>query len=137
MDKQTRLEAARQTFNGAKVLLENEDFRGCVSRCYYAAYQAMWAAVGDPEKKPRWEHFGIIKTFVRGSWFSHRDRASGPGLFERQRFSLRRLYDLRLGADYRVDDVTQREAQWAVQVAQDVIALCERGDIGDETEDEE
>lgn len=137
MDKQTRLEAARQTLSGAKVLLANEDFRGCVSRCYYAAYQAMWAAVGDPEKKPRWEHLGIIKAFVRGSWCSHHDRTRGPGLFERQRFPLRRLYDLRLGADYRIDDVSRREAQWAVQVAQDVIALCERGDIGDETEDEE
>ena len=69
LDKETRLEGARRALAGAKVLLANEDFRGCVSRCYYAAYQAMWAAAGDPEKKPRWEHFGLIKAFVRGHWF--------------------------------------------------------------------
>jgi uncharacterized protein (UPF0332 family) len=43
------------------MLLANEDFRGCVSRCYYAAYQAMWAAVGEPEKKPRWEHSALSR----------------------------------------------------------------------------
>jgi len=108
------------------VLLANEDFRGCVSRCYYAAYQAMWAAVGEPEKKPRWEHFGLIKTFVRGNWFDAQAEIKGPGVFERQRFALRRLYDLRLGADYRLDDSTQREAQWAIETTQEILALAER-----------
>ena len=117
MDKKARLEGARQALAGARMLLDNEDFRGCVSRCYYAAYQAMWAAVGDPEKKPRWEHFGIIKTFVRGNWLDPQAARKGPGVFERQRFALRRLYDLRLGADYRLDDITRREAQWAVETA--------------------
>ena len=126
MDKKTRLEGARQALTGAKVLLANEDFRGCVSRCYYAAYQAMWAAVGEPEKKPRWEHFGLIKTFVRGNWVDFRAGRKGPGLFERQRFALRRLYDLRLGADYRLDEITQREAQWAVDAAHEIIVLVER-----------
>jgi hypothetical protein len=119
------------------VLVRNKDFRGTVSRCYYAAYQAMWAAVGDPEKKPRWEHLGIIKTFVRGNWSDDRDRTGQPGLFERQRFSLRRLYDLRLGADYRLDPIGQKEARWAIQVAQDVIALGEQRENSHETTDEE
>lgn len=136
MDREARLEGARQALKGAKVLLENGDFRGCVSRCYYAAYQAMWAAVGDPEKKPRWEHLGIMKTFVRGSWFDPGASIKGPGVFERQRFSLRRLYDLRLGADYRLDDISQTEARWAVQIAQEVIALAERKEVKDETKDE-
>jgi hypothetical protein len=86
----------------------------------------MWAAVGDPEKKPRWEHFGLIKAFVRGHWFDLRAGMTGPGIFEHQRFALRRLYDLRLGADYRLDDITQREAQWAVETVQETIALAER-----------
>jgi uncharacterized protein (UPF0332 family) len=126
VDKKTRIESARQALTGATVLLANDDFRGCVSRCYYAAYQAMWAAVGEPEKKPRWEHFGLIKTFVRGNWFDARAGIKGPGVFERQRFALRRLYDLRLGADYRLDDITQREAHWAVETTQEIIALAER-----------
>jgi uncharacterized protein (UPF0332 family) len=137
LHRNARLEAARQALVGAKALLEGGDFRGCVSRCYYAAYQAMWAAVGDPEKKPRWEHFGIIKTFVRGKWFDTQVGMRGPGVFESQRFSLRRLYDLRLGADYRLDDLTQREAQWAVQTAQEIVTLAEKKEIADVTKDKD
>jgi uncharacterized protein (UPF0332 family) len=83
LNKKARLEGARQALAGAKVLLDNNDFLGCISRCYYAVYQAMWAAVGEPEKKPRWEHFGIIKAFVRGSWFDPQTTRKGPGVFER------------------------------------------------------
>ena len=54
VDKQARLAGAQRALAGAKVLLEHADFRGCASRCYYAAYQAMWAALGEPEKKPQW-----------------------------------------------------------------------------------
>ncbi|MBI3304322.1 MAG: HEPN domain-containing protein [Deltaproteobacteria bacterium] len=137
MDKKARLEGARQALAGARALLEHEDSRGCVSRCYYAAYQAMWAAVGDPEKKPRWEHFGIIKIFVRGNWLDPQAASKGPGVFERQRFALRRLYDLRLGADYRLDDITRREAQWAIEIAQEIITLSEQKEIQDGTTDKE
>jgi hypothetical protein len=93
-----------------------------VSRCYYAVYQAMWAAVREPEKKPRWEHLGILKTFVRGSRFDPTAGVRGPDVFERYRFPLRRLYDSHLGADYRLDNISQDEAQWAVQITQEVIA---------------
>jgi uncharacterized protein (UPF0332 family) len=137
LDKKTRIEGARQALVGATALLAHKDCRGCVSRCYYAAYQAMWAAVGEPEKKPRWEHFGLIKTFVRGHWFDVRAGRKGPGVFERQRFALRRLYDLRLGAGYRLDDITQREAQWAIETTQEILALAEREGNQHGTTDEE
>ena len=137
LDKENRLEGARQALAGAKMLLENEDFRGCVSRGYYAVYQAMWAVVGDPERKPRWEHFGIIKAFVRGNWFDPQAGMKGPGVFERYRFALRRLYDLRLGADYRLDDITRREAQWALDTTQEIIALAEQKGVRDGTTDKE
>jgi uncharacterized protein (UPF0332 family) len=133
VDKQTRLAGARQALEGAKVLLAHADFRGCASRCYYAAYQAMWAALGEPEKKPRWEHFGIIKSFVRGRWLNPHVSFRGPGVFESQRFALHRLYDLRLKADYRLDDIGQEEAQWAIQTAQEIIAIAEQKDARDAT----
>ncbi len=137
MNKETRLACAQLALAGATVLLANEDFRGCVSRCYYAVYQAMWAAVGEPEKKPRWEHFGLIKTFVRGNWFDAQAGVKGPGVFERHRFALRRLYDLRLGADYRLDDITQREARWAIETGQEIITLAEqKGNESDATKEE-
>jgi hypothetical protein len=77
------------------------------------------------------------QTFVRGNWFNPQTGIKGPGVFERQRFALRRLYDLRLGADYRLDDLTQREAQWAVETTQEIIALAEQKGIQDGTTDNE
>ena len=56
-----------------------------------------------------------------------------PGLFESQRFALHRLYDLRLKADYRLDDIGQKEAQWAIQTAQEIIAIAEQKDARDAT----
>lgn len=112
------------------MLLAQADFRGCVSRCYYAVYQAMWAAVGEPEKKPRWEHLGLLKVFVRGIWFDSGTGRKGPGLFEHQRFSVRRLYDLRLRADYRLDHISHQEAQWAIDIAQEIITVSEQESIG-------
>ncbi len=86
----------------------------------------MWAAVGEPEKKPRWEHFGLMQTFVRGRWLDPQVALRGPGALEAQRFTLRRLYDLRLGADYRLDDISQRDAEWAIQTAQEVLSIVEQ-----------
>ena len=86
----------------------------------------MWAAVGNPEKKPRWEHFGLMSTFVRGKWINPEVDVRGPGLLEGQRFALRRLYSLRLGADYRLDNVTRKDAEWAVQTVQEIIAIVEQ-----------
>jgi uncharacterized protein (UPF0332 family) len=137
VDRQARLAGARQALAGARRLLAHADFRGGVSRCYYAAYQAMWAAVGEPEKKPRWEHLGLITTFVRGRWFDPRVGFRGPGVFELQRFALLRLYDLRLKADYRLEDIRQEEAQWAVQTTQEIITIAEQKDTSDATPDKE
>jgi uncharacterized protein (UPF0332 family) len=126
VNKQTRLEAARQTLAGARTLSVNDEFRGCVSRCYYAAYQAMWATVGEPPKKPRWEHFGLIQTFVRGKWLDPHVTLYGPGVLESQRFALRRLYDLRLGADYRLDNISQKDADWAIETVQAILSIIEQ-----------
>jgi hypothetical protein len=81
----------------------------------------MWFAMGDPERKPRWEHLGIIKCFVRGVWYDPKVPARGPGLFEKYRFPLHRLYDLRLGADYRLDDIKEREAIWAIETTKEIM----------------
>ena len=104
------------------VLRDAGDYAGAISRCYYAAYQAMWAALGDPPTKPRWEHTGIIQTFVRGRWDDPSYPMTGPGLYERFRFSLGRLYSLRLAVDYRAESVTRETADWALDIVTDLIA---------------
>ena len=82
----------------------------------------MWAALGEPVTKHRWEHSGIIQTFVRGRWDDPSYPMTGPGLYEPLRLPLRRLYGLRLGVDYRIEPVTRETADWALAVTQDLIA---------------
>ena len=79
------------------------------------------------------KHFGIIKSFVRGRWLNPHVDFRGPGIFESQRFALHRLYDLRLKVDYRLEDIGQEEAQWAIQIAQEIIAIAEQKDARDAT----
>ena len=121
MIEHERLDIAVHYLEGARVLREAGEYAGAVSRCYYAAYQAMWAALGNPPTKPRWEHIGIIKVFVRGYWDDPSHPTEGPGLHERFRFPLRRLYDLRLGVDYHAEPMTQETVDWALELVQALI----------------
>jgi len=121
MPVRERLEAASRYLAGAIVLREAGDYAGAISRCYYAAFQAMWAALGDPPTKRRWEHAGIIQTFVRGRWDDPAHPMTGPGRYEQLRFPLRRLYRLRLGVDYHIESATQETADWALGVVRDVV----------------
>lgn len=116
-----RLEVASRYLEGAATLHDAGEHAGALSRCYYAAYQAMWAAIGDPPDKSRWEHMGVIKTFVRGRWEDPAYPMTGPGLYERFRFPLRRLYDLRLSVDYHAEPMTGEIASWALAVVSDLI----------------
>lgn len=77
-----RLEAASRYLAGAMALVQAGDYAGAISRCYYAAYQAMWAALGEPVIKRRWEHAGIIQAFVRGRWDDLSYSMTGPGLYD-------------------------------------------------------
>jgi uncharacterized protein (UPF0332 family) len=117
-----RFEAASRYLEGAIALVEAGDYAGAISRCYYAAYQAMWAALGEPTTKRRWEHTGIIQAFVRGHWDDPSHPLTGPGLYERFRFPLRRLYGLRLAVDYHIESVSTETGDWAVGVVKDLLA---------------
>src|SRR5262245_50823975 len=110
MPADERLEAAMRYLEGARVLREAGDYAGAISRCYYAAYQAMWAALGNPPTKPRWEHLGVMQAFVRGRWENPSYPLTGPGLYEHFRFPLRRLYDLRLRVDYHAESMSRQTA---------------------------
>jgi uncharacterized protein (UPF0332 family) len=116
-----RLEAASRYLAGAIALVEAGDYAGAISRCYYAAYQAMWAALGEPTTRRRWEHVGIIQAFVRGRWDDPSYPMTGPGLYERFRFPLRRLYDLRLDVDYHVEAVNRETADWALEMVKELL----------------
>jgi uncharacterized protein (UPF0332 family) len=123
MVEHSRLEAASQFLVGAKALRDTGDYAGVISRCYFAAFQTMWAALGEPTSKRRWEHIGIIQAFVRGRWDDPTYSLTGPGLYERFRFPLRRLYDLRLRVDYHVEPMTLEVADWALQITQELVTI--------------
>lgn len=117
-----RLALAQQYFDDAQVLLAADRCASAVSRAYYAAYQAMWAALGDPPHADGWRHGAIINHFVRGYWFAPAHPATGPGLLESLRFSLRRLYALRLNADYDALPISRASAEAALQTVVHTLA---------------
>jgi hypothetical protein len=97
-----------------------------VSRAYYAAYQGMWAALGDPPRGERWRHGAIINHFVRGYWFAPAHPATGPGLLEALRFGLRRLYELRLDVDYDAVAISRASAEAGIQTVQRLLAAIDQ-----------
>ena len=117
-----RLRLARQYLDDAQYLLAADRLASAVSRAYYAAYQAMWAALGDPPRGEGWRHGAIINHFVRGYWFAPTHPATGPGLLESLRFGLRRLYELRLDVDYDAVPMSRASAEAGVQTVSRTLA---------------
>lgn len=117
-----RFKLAQQYLADAQCLLAAERLASAVSRAYYAAYQAMWAALGEPPGTGgRWRHEAIINHFVRGYWFMPTHPTTGPGLLESLRLPLRRLYQVRLDADYDLVPIVCRSAEEAIQTAQQTL----------------
>ena len=121
-----RLSLAQQYLDDAQYLLAADRLASAVSRAYYAAYQAMWAALGDPPRAEGWRHGAIINHFVRGYWFAPAHPATGPGLLESLRFGLRRLYDLRLAVDYDALPISRASAEAALQTVHQTLAAIDQ-----------
>ena len=117
-----RRRLASQYLDDAQYLLAAGRCASAVSRAYYAAYQAMWAALGDPPRAEGWRHGAILNHFVRGYWFAPAHPLTGPGLLESLRFGLRRLYELRLDVDYDAVPISPASAAAAVQTVQRTLA---------------
>jgi hypothetical protein len=117
-----RRRLARQYLNDAQYLLAADRLASAVSRAYYAAYQAMWAALGDPPRGELWRHGAILNHFVRGYWFAPAHPVTGPGLLEPLRFGLRRLYELRLDVDYDGGPISRASAEGGVQIVHRLLA---------------
>ena len=62
-----RWQNSKEKQHAAQLCYDHQLYGESVTRSYYACYQAMWAAVGDP---PRglWRHGGLINEFCRGRW---------------------------------------------------------------------
>ena len=117
-----RLRLAQQYLDDAQYLLAADRLASTVSRAYYAAYQAMWAALGDAPRAEGWRHRAIINHFIRGYWFAPAHPPTGPGLLEPLRFGLRRLYELRLDVDYDAVPISRASAEAGVQTVHRTLA---------------
>jgi hypothetical protein len=69
---------------------------------------------------------GVISHFVRGYWFTPAHPHTGPGLLEPLRFPLRRLYQLRIDADYNLMSLDAASAEECIETATRTIAEIER-----------
>ena len=121
-----RLECAKVYLKDAFELYKKGSFNSSASRAYYASYQAMWAALGDPENQKIWKHLGIIKHFVRGYWYEQTHPKTGSGLLEEFRLPLRRLYSYRIKSDYDAEDVDQHNLIQLLENVERVVSIIEK-----------
>lgn len=116
-----RIKYAHSYLGDAKLLYENKRYNSAISRLYYASYQAMWAAIGDPDEGKVWKHLAIIKPFVHGYWFNPAHPEQATGLLEHFRLPLRQLYTHRIKADYELDEMNEDIVKKTIELVDDLI----------------
>lgn len=120
-----RLEIAKTYLDDAVTLFNDKRFNSAASRAYYASYQPMWAALGEPKEGRVWRHLAIIKHFVTGYWFEPAHEEAGPGLLEDKRLPLRRLYTYRIWSDYEGKPIDEHQLSSLLEAVKQIIGIIE------------
>ena len=120
-----RLDIAREYLEDAMMLFNDKLLNSAASRAYYASYQAMWAALGEPTEGRVWRHLAIIKHFVTGYWFDPAHEEASPGLLEDKRLPLRRLYSYRIRSDYEGAPVDEHHLGGLLKTVKQVIQIVD------------
>jgi uncharacterized protein (UPF0332 family) len=111
--------SAKEKWTAAQVCYDHQLYGESLTRSYYACYQAMWAAVGDPTRD-LWRHGGLINEFCRGRW-------STPVLLPTVLAGLRKklvdLYRFRISIDYDAASAVDAEAKLGLDVVEEVLQL--------------
>jgi uncharacterized protein (UPF0332 family) len=108
---------AVENIRAARLAAQRRWYNVSAGRSYYAAYTAMWLALGDPPRT-RWQHEGIVRHFMLGQ--CQRE----PMLLSRDlRKALSTLYKYRLKADYHGCKVVAKEAREALATAVAVLTM--------------
>ena len=118
-ERDRRRNMAQEHSRAAQLCFDNGVFGASTTRSYYAAYQGMWVAVGDPPLG-RWRHHGLMHQFCWGQWT---EPPSLPTRLALYRPRLRTLYDYRTDADYTARTLSQTEAQNGLHLANEILAL--------------
>jgi len=110
---------AQEKLKAAQLCCDHQLYGESLTRSYYACYQAMWAAVGDPPLG-FWRHSGLINEFCRGRWTT-------PTLLPTALAALRRkldeLYRLRTVADYDAGPVSDVEAESGLDAVKETLQI--------------
>ena len=110
---------AQENQTAAQNAFDQNFFGASVSRSFYACFQAMWVALGEPPRGV-WKHGGLMQTFCRGQWA---DPILLPTSLAALYKKLLVLYDLRLDADYRALPIESAKAQEGLDTVQEVFKL--------------
>lgn len=121
-ERTRRWNRAKQRWTAARLCLDQGHYSESVTLSYYACYQAMWVAVGDPPAG-LWRHGGLINEFCRGRW---QKPPAAPQTLTPLRKKLDRLYLHRVQADYEARDLGKAEAQEGLDTVEEVLHLVAR-----------
>jgi uncharacterized protein (UPF0332 family) len=117
-----RWDTSQELYEAADVARRQQRYRACVGLAYYACFQAMWVALGDPPLG-EWRHVGITRRFCHGQW-------TDPPLIPTSLAALHRrllaLYELRLDAHYRAQPIDSQKARQALDTVAEVRRLAQQ-----------
>jgi uncharacterized protein (UPF0332 family) len=117
-----RWKTSQELFQAADAVFKQEYHRACVGLVYYACFQAMWVALGNPPLG-EWRHGGITRRFCHGQWTQPPHAPTSlSGLHKR----LLALYELRLDAHYRALSIPPQQARQGLDTAAEVIRLVQQ-----------
>jgi uncharacterized protein (UPF0332 family) len=110
---------AKEKLQAAQLCYDQQLYGESITRSYYACYQAMWAAAGDPALG-LWRHGGLINEFYRGRWIT-------PTLLPTALAALRKelddLYRLRIAVDYAAACASRTQAEFALEVVKETLHM--------------
>jgi uncharacterized protein (UPF0332 family) len=121
-EKNCRWETVQELYRGAELALQHQLYRACTGLAYYASFQAMWVALGNPPQG-EWRHVGVTRSFCHEQW-------ADPPIIPTSLASLHKrllaLYELRLDAHYRAQVISQAEAQQGLKTVVDMMQLVQQ-----------
>jgi len=104
-------------YRAAQVMDQYGWYNVSVACSYYAIYNAMWTAVGDPPKK-RWEHEALIMKFAQGSW-----GMTGERIGRKARKDIVQSFYDRIGAQYHGKKFTWLDSVEGLMRARYILSL--------------
>ena len=116
-DPVARARAVAQVLEAAQLCCDHQFYGESITRSYYACYQAMWAAVGDPPLG-LWRHGGLVNEVCRGRWATP---TLLPTALTGLRKKLETLYRLRIAVDYAAASGSHANAEFGLDVVKEVL----------------